>query len=75
MLDDYGISKSASHWQASSLQQRWVCILRRLIDVFLSGLHMSKFIAFDHTNIPSMHWTAMSILAEELSSEDGIQCD
>ena len=33
------------------------------------------FCAFDRTNIPSMHWTAMSILAEEVSSEDGIQCD
>ena len=33
------------------------------------------FSAFDRTNIPSMHWKAMSILAEEVSSEDGIQCD
>ena len=33
------------------------------------------FCAFDRTNIPSMHWTAMSILAEELLSEDEIQCD
>ena len=33
------------------------------------------FCAFDRMNIPTMHWIGMSMLAEELSSEDEIQCD
>jgi len=33
------------------------------------------FSAFHRTNTPSMHWTAMLILAEELLSEVEIGCD